>query len=63
MKCKDCNYYSIVDGTIFCDSRNHKRRTVRIDNEDAEKDIECKWADNQEINMVSHVGDINKGMN
>ena len=45
MKCKDCNYYSIVDGTIFCDSRNHKRRTVRIDEEEAERDIDCKWAD------------------
>lgn len=45
MKCKDCNYYSIVDGTIFCDSRNHKRRTVRISQEDSEKDIDCKWAD------------------
>ena len=45
MKCKDCNYYSIVDGTIFCDSKNHKHRTVRISKEDSEKDIDCKWAD------------------
>ncbi len=47
MKCKDCKYYSLVDGTIFCDSRNNKRRTVRISKEDAEKDMKCKWADKE----------------
>lgn len=47
MICKDCRYYNLVDGTIFCESRNHKRRTVRIDEEDAKKDIECKFADKE----------------
>ena len=45
MKCKGCKYCSIIDNTIFCDSRNHKRKTVRIDRNDAEKDIECYWSD------------------
>lgn len=45
MKCKECPYYSYVDGTIFCDSKNYKRKTVRIDFEDAERDIDCLWAD------------------
>ena len=30
--------------TNFCDSRNHKRRTVRISKEDVEKDIDCYWS-------------------
>lgn len=47
MKCKDCNYYSMVNGVIFCDSRNHKKRTVRITKEDSERDIDCKWADDK----------------
>jgi hypothetical protein len=47
MICKDCRYYNLVDGTIFCESRNHKSRTVRISEEDAKKDIECKWADKE----------------
>lgn len=47
MKCEDCKYHSYVGGTHFCDSRNHKRRTVRIDEDDAQKDIDCKWADKE----------------
>ena len=55
MKCKDCKYYSVVDGTIFCDSRNHKRKTVRIDKEDSERDIDCLWADKKgESNNATH---------
>lgn len=46
MKCADCKYYSQVGGTIFCDSRNHKRKTVRITREDSERDINCYWSDN-----------------
>lgn len=48
MKCRDCKYYSYVDGTIFCDSRNHKRKTVRIGRDDAERDINCLWSDEYE---------------
>lgn len=47
MKCKDCKYHSVIDYTHFCDSKNHKRKTVRIDKEDAERDIDCKWADEE----------------
>lgn len=47
MKCSDCKYHSVIDYTHFCDSRNHKRKTVRIDKEDAERDIDCKWADEE----------------
>ena len=45
MKCEDCKYHLQIDGTIFCVSRNHKRRDVRIDKEDAKRDIDCKWDD------------------
>ena len=45
MKCKDCKYYSCICGTIFCSSKNHKRKTVRIDKYDAEKDLNCLWSD------------------
>ena len=48
MTCKNCKYHSYIDGTHFCDSRNHKRRTVRISEEDAEKDMDCYWADKKE---------------
>ena len=48
MKCKECKYYAYVDGTIFCDSKNHKRKTKRIDPKDAERDIKCLWADDEE---------------
>ena len=47
MRCKDCKYHSNIGGTYFCDSRNHKRRTVRIIREDAEKDMDCYWADKE----------------
>ena len=47
MKCDECKYYSYVGGTHFCDSLNHKRRTVRISDEDAQKDMDCKWADKE----------------
>ena len=50
MTCKECKYHNYIAevDTHFCDSRNHKRRTVRISREDAEKDIDCYWADEQE---------------
>ena len=44
MKCEDCKYHLFLGGTHFCVSRNHKRKDVRIDREDAEKDIDCLWA-------------------
>ena len=50
MTCEQCkyhNYIPVID-THFCDSRNHKRRTVRINREDAEKDMDCYWADDNE---------------
>lgn len=47
MTCKDCKYHSYIANTHFCDSRNHKRRTVRISEEDAERDIDCYWADKE----------------
>ena len=45
MKCKDCKYYSSDGDTVFCDSRNHKRKTVRIKAKDAERDMNCYWSD------------------
>lgn len=48
MTCYECKYHSIVCGTYFCDSRNRKRKTVRIDKDDAERDIDCLWADRVE---------------
>lgn len=48
MTCEQCKYHSYIADTHFCDSRNHKRRTVRISNEDAEKDMDCYWADEKE---------------
>lgn len=45
MKCEDCNYHLLLNGTHFCVSRNHKRTDKRISREDAERDIDCKWAD------------------
>ena len=48
MKCKDCQYHSEVNGTYFCDSKIHKRRILRIDKKDAERDINCLWADDKE---------------
>ena len=47
MICNECKYHSYINGTHFCESRNHKRKTVRIDNEDANKDIKCRWADSE----------------
>ena len=48
MTCDQCKYHSYIADTHFCDSRNHKRRTVRISEEDAEKDMDCYWADKKE---------------
>ena len=47
MTCDECKYHSYINGTHFCESRNHKRNTVRIDNEDSNKDIECYWAESE----------------
>lgn len=47
MTCKECNYHSYVSGVHFCDSKNHKRRTVRISREDDDKNMDCYWADNE----------------
>lgn len=44
MTCEQCRYHTYINDTHFCDSKNHKRRTVRISNEDAKKDIDCLWA-------------------
>lgn len=48
MKCEDCKYHWADGYTHFCESRNGKRKTVRISREDAEKDIDCEWADKEE---------------
>lgn len=54
MTCEQCKYHNYIDGTHFCDSKNHKRRNghvfqaVRISKEDAEKDMDCLWADKAE---------------
>lgn len=48
MTCYECNYHNVVCGTYFCDSRNQKRKTVRIDKDDAERDIDCLLADRVE---------------
>ena len=47
MKCEDCKYHSFIGNTHFCDSKNGKRKTVRISKEDSQKDIDCKWADRE----------------
>ena len=47
MTCEQCKYHTCVNGTYFCDSKNHKRRIVRVSKEDAEKDIDCLWADKE----------------
>ncbi len=49
MTCEQCKYhdYITVIDTHFCESRNHKSRTVRISQEDAEKDMDCYWADQE----------------
>ncbi len=47
MTCEQCKYHSYIANTHFCDSKNHKRRTVRISREDAEKDMDCYWADKE----------------
>lgn len=47
MTCEQCKYHSCIADAHFCESRNHKRKTVRISNEDAEKDIGCYWADKE----------------
>ena len=48
MTCKQCKYYNYINNTHFCDSQNHKRKIVRIEQEDVEKDIKCYWADKEE---------------
>ena len=48
MTCEQCKYHSYIAGTYFCDSRNRKRKTVRISEEDAEKDMYCLWTDKAE---------------
>lgn len=48
MTCYECKYHNVVCGTYFCDSRNRKRKTVRIDKNDAKRDIDCLWADRVE---------------
>ena len=45
MTCEQCRYHSYVYGAHFCDSRNNKRKTIRISETDTKKDIECWWAD------------------
>ena len=50
MTCEECKYHSYVNSTHFCDSRNYKRKTVRIEDKEAIKDIDCKWADKRERN-------------
>ena len=52
MTCEQCKYHTYIDGTHFCDSKNHKRRTVRISKEDAQKDIDCLWADKKEKEQI-----------
>lgn len=50
MTCEQCkchDYIPVID-THFCDSHNHKLRTVRISREDAEKDMDCYWANEKE---------------
>jgi hypothetical protein len=48
MTCEQCKYYTYIDRTHFCNSKNHKRKIVRISKEDAEKDIDCLWVDKAE---------------
>ena len=48
LTCLECKYHEYIHGTHFCNSRNHKRKTVRISQEDAEKDMKCYWADKEE---------------
>lgn len=54
MKCEECKYHSVDGYTHFCDSRKGKRKTVRISKEDAEKDIDCVWADEEEDYKYEH---------
>ncbi|MBO4394737.1 MAG: hypothetical protein J5819_00125 [Eubacterium sp.] len=42
----------MVDGTIYCDSKNGKRNIVRISKEQADRDIDCKWAYRKEMQNV-----------
>ena len=51
MTCKECKYHSYVNGTHFCDSRNYKHKTIRIDNKDALKNMDCKWAESEGKNV------------
>ncbi len=53
MTCEQCKYHSYIANTHFCDSKNHKRRIVRISQEDAEKDIDCYWAESEESDESS----------
>lgn len=53
MTCKQCKYHSYIAGVHYCDSRNHKRKTVRISQKDAEKDIDCYWADEREEERIN----------
>jgi hypothetical protein len=50
MNCNDCIYHTYINDTHFCVSRNHKRKTVRIDNEDSKKDIKCLWVESENRN-------------
>ncbi len=47
MTCEQCKYHDYIPviDTHFCESSNHKHRTVRISREDAVKDINCRWTD------------------
>ena len=49
MKCKNCEYHSRVVNQDYCDSKNGKRNIVRISKEQAERDIDCKWAYRKEL--------------
>lgn len=57
MTCEQCKYHDYIPviDTHFCESRNHKRRTVRISREDAEKDIDCYWADEKESEVRNEI--------
>ena len=45
LNCLECKYHEYIDGTHFCNSRNHKRKTVRISDTEAKKKMQCLWAD------------------
>ncbi len=49
MKCEDCKYYELIGGTIFCNSKNGKKKVKRIDKLDAERDIDCLWSHDKKL--------------